>query len=82
MITVTFLTGPYSFYIADDFLQQIKIVFLLCRNARKKYTEELQLPVYDASVICADKETADYFETTLKHTSNYKAAANWLTGPG
>ena len=70
------------FYIADDFLQQVKdSIPALPEMLEKKYTEELQLPVYDASVICADKETADYFEGIIKHTSNYKAAANWLLGP-
>lgn len=36
---------------------------------------------YDAKVICDDKQTADFFEAIIKHTGNYKAAANWLLGP-
>jgi aspartyl-tRNA(Asn)/glutamyl-tRNA(Gln) amidotransferase subunit B len=46
----------------------------------EKYTVKLGLPEYDASVITADKESALYFEELVKHTSNYKAAANWVMG--
>ena len=46
-----------------------------------KYIEEFALTGYDAGVITADKEMAIYFEDLLNYTNNYKAAANWLTGP-
>jgi aspartyl-tRNA(Asn)/glutamyl-tRNA(Gln) amidotransferase subunit B len=45
-----------------------------------KYTEQLSLTAYDASVITADRDTAFYFESLIKHTDHYKAAANWLMG--
>ncbi|HEY4196258.1 MAG TPA: Asp-tRNA(Asn)/Glu-tRNA(Gln) amidotransferase GatCAB subunit B, partial [Mucilaginibacter sp.] len=45
-----------------------------------KYTKQLELSVYDALVITADRELARYFEEVIKHTNNYKAAANWLMG--
>ena len=40
-----------------------------------------KLSRYDAEVITDDKETADYFESLIRLTSSYKAAANWLLGP-
>ena len=46
-----------------------------------KYIQQLGLPAYDAAVITADRESALYFEELIKHTNNYKAAANWLMGP-
>lgn len=46
-----------------------------------KYTVELGLPAYDATVITADREIALYFEELITHTDNYKSAANWLMGP-
>ncbi|WP_315825026.1 hypothetical protein [Paraflavitalea speifideaquila] len=46
-----------------------------------RYVSQLQLPDYDARVICDEKETADYFEVVIEHTSNYKGAANWMLGP-
>lgn len=70
------------FFITDTFLQQVKdAIPALPEQLEKKYQDVLQLPAYDAGVICADKETADYFEGIIRHTSNYKAAANWLLGP-
>jgi len=70
------------FYIADEFLQQIKdSIPALPETLEKKYQEVLLLPAYDAAVICSDKETVNYFEAIIKHTRNYKSAANWLLGP-
>lgn len=44
----------------------------------KKYTEQLKLSEYDASVLTDRKEIALYFEDLISHTNNYKAAANWV----
>lgn len=70
------------FFIADEFLKQLKDELPpLPETLEKKYQQVLHLPAYDAGVICSDKETVQYFEAIIKHTSNYKAAANWLLGP-
>ena len=70
------------FFITDEFLQQVKeSIPALPETLEKKYQELLKLPAYDAAVICSDKESVYYFEAILKHTTNYKAAANWLLGP-
>jgi aspartyl-tRNA(Asn)/glutamyl-tRNA(Gln) amidotransferase subunit B len=70
------------FFIADEFLQKVKdAIPALPESLEKKYQEVLKLSVQDAQIICADKETAGYFEAIIKHTNNYKAAANWLLGP-
>ena len=45
-----------------------------------KYTSKLGLSDYDAGVIIADRDFAVYFEELIKHTSNYKSAANWVMG--
>jgi aspartyl-tRNA(Asn)/glutamyl-tRNA(Gln) amidotransferase subunit B len=79
-------------YFADPDLPPFNITDVFLENVRRsipalpeeliaKYTEQLQLSAYDASVICDDKETADYFESLIKETKNYKAAANWMLGP-
>ena len=47
----------------------------------EKYKSTLALSDYDARIICDDKETIAYFESLIKDTSHYKAAANWLLGP-
>jgi aspartyl-tRNA(Asn)/glutamyl-tRNA(Gln) amidotransferase subunit B len=43
--------------------------------------KEFHLPEYDARVLCEEREFADYFENIIRHTSNYKAASNWMLGP-
>jgi len=45
-----------------------------------RYTTQLGLSDYDAGVIIADKSFSTYFEELIKHTDNYKSAANWLMG--
>jgi aspartyl-tRNA(Asn)/glutamyl-tRNA(Gln) amidotransferase subunit B len=45
-----------------------------------KYTSELGLNEYDATLITENKQTAIYFEELLKHTKSAKTAANWLMG--
>jgi len=45
-----------------------------------RYTQQLELTEYDAQIITADRDTAHYFEQLTNHTTNYKAAANWLMG--
>ena len=47
----------------------------------EKYTQQLGLSEYDASIITDQKDTALYFEKLITETKNYKAAANWLMGP-
>jgi aspartyl-tRNA(Asn)/glutamyl-tRNA(Gln) amidotransferase subunit B len=46
----------------------------------KKYIADFGLSEYDARLITEDKAMAMYFETMIKSTTNYKAAANWLMG--
>jgi aspartyl-tRNA(Asn)/glutamyl-tRNA(Gln) amidotransferase subunit B len=70
------------FHITDDYLISIKKALpALPESLEKKYQEVFHLPAYDAHIICSDKSSVDYFEAIIKHTSNYKAAANWMMGP-
>ncbi len=46
----------------------------------ENYTKKLGLSNYDAQILIEDKSTAQYFEEIIKHTTNYKSAANWLMG--
>ncbi|MDZ4839410.1 MAG: Asp-tRNA(Asn)/Glu-tRNA(Gln) amidotransferase subunit GatB [Bacteroidota bacterium] len=43
--------------------------------------EDYALSEYDAEVIVAEKEIAEYYLQLIKVTENYKAAANWINGP-
>lgn len=46
-----------------------------------KYTSEFGLSEYDAHVLINEKEMALWYESLVRHTANFKAACNWLTGP-
>jgi aspartyl-tRNA(Asn)/glutamyl-tRNA(Gln) amidotransferase subunit B len=71
---------PFS--ITDAYLTEIKNSLPELPEAlEKKYTTVLNLSAYDAATICSDKELVHFFEEIIKHTSNTKAAANWLLGP-
>jgi aspartyl-tRNA(Asn)/glutamyl-tRNA(Gln) amidotransferase subunit B len=70
------------FQVTEAFLQEIRASLPpLPEELVAKYMTTLQLPEYDARVICDDKDTVDYFEQLIGETSHYKSAANWLLGP-
>lgn len=45
-----------------------------------RYGAELELPAYDARLLTQSRELSDYFEATLSHAGNPKAASNWVMG--
>jgi len=47
----------------------------------QKFTTVYSLPDYDAALLTDAKELADYYEAVCVHTTNYKAASNWIMGP-
>ncbi|OQP58685.1 Asp-tRNA(Asn)/Glu-tRNA(Gln) amidotransferase subunit GatB [Niastella populi] len=70
------------FVVTDDLLQEVRSSIPALPEERvAHYTQQLQLPEYDARVITDEKELAVYFEQITAHSPNYKAAANWMLGP-
>jgi aspartyl-tRNA(Asn)/glutamyl-tRNA(Gln) amidotransferase subunit B len=70
------------FHLEDDFIETIRQSIPALQEERiKKYTSAWQLSEYDATVLTEERETSDYFEKIIEHTSNYKAASNWVLGP-
>ncbi|MBL7858315.1 MAG: Asp-tRNA(Asn)/Glu-tRNA(Gln) amidotransferase subunit GatB [Cyclobacteriaceae bacterium] len=68
--------------ISDKWLSSIQASMpILPRALALKYEQEYGLPKYDALVLTDTKDVATYFESVSKHTSNYKAASNWVMGP-
>jgi aspartyl-tRNA(Asn)/glutamyl-tRNA(Gln) amidotransferase subunit B len=45
---------------------------------RARYAAEFGLSPYDANVLTAEREVADYFEAMIPGLTNRKAAANWV----
>lgn len=52
----------------------------LPQKRKKRFINELKLPVYDAEVLTSQKDIADYYEKVLKETSETKIASNWVMG--
>ncbi len=46
----------------------------------KRFMDEYKLSEYDADVLTAEKDVADYFEECVKQYENPKTVANWITG--
>ena len=47
---------------------------------RRRFVEALKLPPYDAEVLAASKELADYYEAVANSHGDAKVAANWVMG--
>lgn len=47
---------------------------------RARFASQYGLSDYDAGVLTAEKELADWYETGAKHTTNHKGLANWVMG--
>lgn len=45
-----------------------------------RFVKEYDLSAYDAGVLTASRELADYFEEALAHYGNPKVLSNWVTG--
>jgi len=70
------------FVVTEDYLKKIKNQMPpLPKELKVKFTEKYGLSEYDAGVLTDSKEIALYFEELCGKTKNYKAAANWITGP-
>jgi len=48
---------------------------------KKRFMQQYSLPAYDADLLTADRDLADYFEACLQQYGNPKQAANWIMGP-
>ncbi len=68
--------------VEQDFIEKIRITIpALPKERMKKYTADYGLSTYDGEILTEEKSFSDYFESIIQHTSNYKAAANWMLGP-
>jgi aspartyl-tRNA(Asn)/glutamyl-tRNA(Gln) amidotransferase subunit B len=47
---------------------------------KKRYVSEFGLPSYDAEVLTASKNIADFFEATVATGADAKQASNWIMG--
>ncbi len=52
----------------------------LPRRMRARFIDEHKLPEYDADVLTATRQVADYFEAAVRLGAPPKAASNWIMG--
>ncbi len=70
------------FFISEEKITDIKNSLTdLPSVLEKKFISDYALPAPDAKVLSDDRETGIFFQNIIKHTHNYKAAANWVLGP-
>ena len=70
------------FEVSPETLSEIKkTIPALPAERAQQYINEYHLSEYDARVLTEEKELSDYFDQVILHTSNYKAASNYLLGP-
>lgn len=70
------------FNLTEAFIESIEAALPALPNVlNKQFKEQFGLSEYDASQLCDEKATADYFLATAKYSTNYKAIANWMLGP-
>ena len=47
---------------------------------RQRFVADLQLPEYDADILTQQREVAEYFESVIETTKDFKTASNWVMG--
>jgi aspartyl-tRNA(Asn)/glutamyl-tRNA(Gln) amidotransferase subunit B len=68
-------------HISKEWLQSVKSQMpALPWELFEKFTQHYKLSEYDAGVLTDTREIAEYFESTVSFTNNYKAASNWIMG--
>ncbi len=67
--------------ISDDWVEDTRLALPELPEAKyRRYLEELGLTAYDAEVLTASRDLAQYFEACLAAGSQPKATANWVMG--
>lgn len=68
-------------HIDDEWKTRVKASIPELPDARQaRYIKDHGLSSYDAGVLTASMKLADFFEESLKYTSDAKASANWIMG--
>jgi aspartyl-tRNA(Asn)/glutamyl-tRNA(Gln) amidotransferase subunit B len=67
--------------ISSDFVEQIRNQLLELPDAKKqRFMESFGLSTYDAEVLVADKQVAEYFEEVVAAKADPKLVCNWISG--
>ena len=67
--------------ISTDFVEQIRSQLPELPDAKKqRFMESFGLSTYDADVLVADKQVAEYFEEVVAAKADPKLVCNWISG--
>jgi aspartyl-tRNA(Asn)/glutamyl-tRNA(Gln) amidotransferase subunit B len=70
------------FILSDEFIADVaRSIPELQSQKISRYKADYHLSDYDAGILTEEKSFAVYFERVVAHTTNHKAAANWMIGP-
>jgi aspartyl-tRNA(Asn)/glutamyl-tRNA(Gln) amidotransferase subunit B len=67
--------------VSEEWIEQVRSTLPELPDARRaRFVREHELPEYDAEVLTARKDLADYYEAALREYPNAKALSNWVMG--
>jgi aspartyl-tRNA(Asn)/glutamyl-tRNA(Gln) amidotransferase subunit B len=70
------------FFISNEMIEKIRQEMpALQTDIKEKLVADYALSTYDAEQLSGDSELSNFFLELIKHTTNYKASANWILGP-
>jgi aspartyl-tRNA(Asn)/glutamyl-tRNA(Gln) amidotransferase subunit B len=65
--------------ISEDWIEEVRASLPELPDQRKsRFVEQYELPEYDAVLLTADREVAEYFEKTVKSGAQAKKTSNWI----
>lgn len=65
--------------INDEYIQKIREQLPELPDAKmKRFSDEYDLPEYDASVLTSVRQLAEYYESVTQNSANPKKASNWI----
>ncbi len=67
--------------ISPEWIEEVRATLPELPEAKRtRFVEELGLTTYDAGVLAADRELADYFDACVTLAKDAKGCANWIMG--
>ena len=67
--------------VTDELINQVRSTLPeLPRARRERFVSEYGIPSYDAGVLTASRDLADYYEQAVKETGEPKLSSNWIMG--
>jgi aspartyl-tRNA(Asn)/glutamyl-tRNA(Gln) amidotransferase subunit B len=70
------------FALTDEYIEELKATLpQLPRERQHRYESEFRLKPYDAHLLASEKPFSEFFEAIVAEKPDYKAAANWMSGP-